>query len=58
MLVAPALLWTLAFFLLPLVIMAVYSLWQRVGSTLVTTLSLTNYIAFFERSYFLQARIH
>jgi spermidine/putrescine transport system permease protein len=58
MLVAPALLWTLAFFLLPLVIMAVYSLWQRVGSTLVTTLSLTNYIAFFERSYFLQALIN
>jgi spermidine/putrescine transport system permease protein len=58
MLVAPALLWSLAFFLLPLVIMAVYSLWQRVGSTLVTTLSFSNYVTFFERSYFLQALIN
>ena len=51
-LLLPALLWTVAFFVMPLVIMALYSVWQRVGMTLVTEFSLANYRAFFEKSYF------
>ena len=43
----PALIWTVVFFVLPLVIMAIYSLWDRVGNTLVREASLNNYEAFF-----------
>ncbi len=42
-LLLPALLWTVAFFVMPLVIMGLYSLWQRVGTKLVTDLTLGNY---------------
>ncbi|MEM7124439.1 MAG: ABC transporter permease [Pseudomonadota bacterium] len=54
-LMAPALAWTVAFFVVPLVVMALYSLWQRVGGQLMKTLTLANYQAFFERSYFFDA---
>lgn len=54
--VAPAAVWVVAFFVLPLGIMGLYSLWQRVGGKLVTSSpSLDNYVAFFGRDYFLQA---
>jgi spermidine/putrescine transport system permease protein len=39
----PALVWTVAFFAAPLVLVLVYSFFQRVGGTLVTDLSLGNY---------------
>lgn len=54
-LLLPALIWTIAFFVLPLVIMFVYSLWQRVGSKLVTDVSLANYEKFFAKSYLVQS---
>ena len=53
--IGPALLWTLAFFVLPLLIMTLYSFWQRVGGKLVTDYSLANYERFFAKDYFLKA---
>lgn len=47
--VAPALLWTLAFFVVPFLFMAVISLWSQQGGQLVKSWTLTNYIAFFEK---------
>lgn len=52
---APALLWTAAFFLLPLAVMGLYSLWQRAGTRLITEPGLQNYQNFFARDYFTQA---
>ena len=57
-LLLPALLWTVAFFAMPLVIMALYSVWQRVGMKLVTDFTLANYGAFFAKSYFLDSLIN
>ncbi len=51
----PALAWTAAFFVLPLLIMAVYSLWNRVGNKLITDISLSNYEAFFAKSFLFQS---
>ena len=53
--VAPALLWTAAFFVAPFIVMAVVSLWERIGSHLVATWSFANYLKFFERGHFLEA---
>ncbi len=54
----PALLWTAAFFAMPLAIMALYSLWQRAGTTLVREFTTANYQAFFAKSYFLQSLVN
>ena len=54
----PALAWTVAFFLLPLGIMAVYSLWQRVGNRVITDLSVTNYQNFFAKSFLYESLIN
>ena len=54
-LLLPALLWVAAFFVMPLVIMAVYSLWQRAGTKLITDVTLANYEKFFAKSYLLQS---
>ncbi len=54
-LLLPGLLWTLAFFVVPLIIMTVYSFWQRVGMETVRAFSLENYVDFFTRSTFWQA---
>lgn len=53
--VAPALLWTVAFFCAPFVVMAAVSLWERVGTDLVASWSFVNYAKFFERPHFLEA---
>lgn len=58
LLLAPALAWTAAFFLMPLAIMAVHSLYQRVGARLITEPSLANYQAFFERSFLIEALLN
>jgi spermidine/putrescine transport system permease protein len=50
-LVGPGLLWTIAFFLVPLVVMAAYSLFQRTGGRIVTVPSLVNYRLFFEKPH-------
>jgi spermidine/putrescine transport system permease protein len=56
--VAPALAWTLLFFLVPLGVMAVQSLGQRVGGKDLPGWSLANYARFFERSYFHEALLN
>lgn len=50
LLLGPALAWSIAFFLLPLGIMVIYSFWQRLASRLITDPTLANYRAFFTRS--------
>ena len=57
-LLLPAFLWTFAFFLAPLVIMALFSLWQRVGTRLVTDLTLRNYQAFFSKGFLLESLVN
>ena len=54
----PALAWTAAFFAMPLAIMALYSIWQRVGMKLVREPSLVNYEKFFAKSYLLQSLVN
>ncbi|MCW2308422.1 ABC transporter permease [Rhodobium gokarnense] len=56
--VAPALLWTAAFFVAPFVVMAVVSLWERIGTDLVASWSFANYLKFFERGHFLEAMLN
>ena len=56
--IGPGLLWTVAFFAVPLLIMAAYSLFQRVGGRIVTDLSWSNYVAFFSKSHHLNALIN
>ncbi len=57
-LLLPAVLWTFAFFLMPLAIMGLYSLWQRVGSKLVTDVTVANYEKFFTKSFLLQSLVN
>jgi len=51
LLVAPALLWTTAFFIIPFAFMAILSLWTRQGRELVASWTFANYLAFFERAH-------
>ncbi|WP_075292075.1 ABC transporter permease [Pararhizobium arenae] len=52
--VAPALLWTLAFFVVPFVYMAALSLWSRQGRDIVHVWNLDNYLRFFSESALLR----
>jgi len=54
----PGLLWVAAFFIVPLSVIAVYSVWQRTGGRLVTEVTLANYAKFFGRDYFLDALVN
>jgi len=56
--VLPAILWTLAFFIVPFAFMVVMSLWKRVGTKLVETWNFDNYLAFFEKSHFLAGMLN
>jgi spermidine/putrescine transport system permease protein len=56
--VLPALLWTVAFFLVPLVCMVVMSLWQRTGGEIVASWDLQNYINFFSKPHLVKALIN
>ncbi len=56
--IGPGLLWTIAFFTVPLLIMAAYSMFQRVGGRIVTDLSFSNYVAFFSKSHHLNALVN
>ncbi|MBO0344355.1 ABC transporter permease [Roseibium sp. CAU 1637] len=56
--VAPALLWTLCFFVAPFLVMAAMSLWERVGTDLVASWSFVNYAKFFERGHYLEAMLN
>lgn len=50
--VGPAVLWTLAFFIVPFVMMICYSLWQRAGTGLVRSWNLDNYSGFLDKPHF------
>jgi len=47
--VAPALVWTIVFFVAPFLFMAAMSLWAQQGGSIVRVWDLGNYIAFFEK---------
>ncbi|MBW9116929.1 ABC transporter permease [Rhizobium cauense] len=47
--VAPALLWTVAFFVAPFLFMVAMSLWAQQGGSIVRVWNFGNYIAFFEK---------
>jgi spermidine/putrescine transport system permease protein len=51
----PALLWTIVFFAVPFAVMAIVSLWERLGTELVASWTFANYARFFERGHFLEA---
>jgi spermidine/putrescine transport system permease protein len=57
-LAGPALLWTAAFFLVPLAVMAVQSLGQRVGGRAVSGWTIANYARFVEKPYFWEALLN
>lgn len=50
--VAPALVWTVGFFVVPFAVMAAVSLWTRVGTDLVRSWDFGNYVGFFQKSHF------
>ena len=57
-LVLPAMLWTLAFFVVPFACMVAMSLWQRTGAGLVRTWDLQNYASFFARPHFVEGLVN
>ena len=57
-LLLPALAWTAAFFVLPFLIMGVYSLWKRVGNRVIKEISLGNYENFFAKSFLHESLIN
>jgi len=56
--VYPALVWTAAFFVVPIAVMLMESFWQRLGGKIVATWTLANYAKFFARSYFYEALLN
>lgn len=52
--VAPALAWTLAFFVVPFIFMAAMSLWSLQGNQIVHAWNLDNYVAFIQREALLK----
>ncbi len=57
-LVLPAMLWTLAFFVVPFASMVMMSLWKRAGTGLVRTWDLQNYASFFARPHFVEGLVN
>ncbi len=57
-LVLPALLWTVAFFIVPLGFMVVMSLWHRIGGKIVATWNFENYIEFFTKPHLVKALLN
>ena len=56
--VLPTVAWTLAFFALPFAFMIVMSLWQRVGTKIIHTWNLDNYVAVFAKPHFLAGLVN
>lgn len=56
--VLPALAWTLAFFVLPFLLMACYSLWRFEGGKVLRVWTFENYEAFFARPHFHEALVN
>ena len=57
-LVLPAMLWTLAFFVVPFAAMVAMSLWRRSGTELVRAWDLQNYASFFAKPYFVEGLVN
>ena len=53
--VVPAVSWTIIFFMVPLVIMLVYSFWSLIDYKIVSTWTLQNYQYFFTKSFYYSA---
>ena len=58
MMTAPAVLWTLAFFAVPLCFMLAMSLWTRTETGIDHGLTLANYAAFFNRAAYIQGLVN
>ena len=58
LLAVPAIAWTGLFFILPFLLMAAISFWQRTSSGLVRSWDLTNYAGFFGKPAFLEAALN
>ena len=58
LLAGPAVLWTVAFFLLPSAAIALWSLFRREGGVLVTSFGLDNYRRIFEQEAYTQALLN
>lgn len=56
--VLPALLWTLAFFVVPFIFMLMMSFWHRISGDIVATWHLENYIEFFTKSHLVKALLN
>lgn len=56
--VIPALLWTLAFFVVPFMFMATMSLWDRIDNQLVKVWNFDQYREFFAKAYYWQALVN
>ncbi len=56
--VAPALAWTLAFFVVPFIFMAAMSLWSLQGNQIVHAWNLDNYVAFIQREALLKGLVN
>ena len=56
--VGPAVVWTLAFFVVPFLVMVAYSLWQRSGNELVRTWNLDNYAGFLAKPHFVEGLVN
>lgn len=56
--VLPALLWTVAFFVVPFVFMVVMSLWHRIGGKIVATWNLDNYTEFLAKPHLIKALVN
>lgn len=54
----PAVLWTVAFFLVPFLYMAAISFWKREGREIVATWTLDNYAVFFGKPHLLKALLN
>jgi len=57
-LLAPALVWIVAFFTVPMALMVAVSLWSREKGKIVQTWDLGNYANFLEKSYFMQGLVN
>ncbi len=57
-LVLPALLWTVAFFVIPFLFMAVMSLWHRIGGEIVATWNLDNYVEFLTKPHLVKSLLN
>ena len=56
--VLPALIWTLAFFVVPFVFMVVMSLWHRISGKIVATWNFDNYVEFFAKPHLVKALLN